>query len=201
MNIERRAAETLELCRRGGYRTETGFEVDISVKVAAAVKGSLLYRPAQLDGVAAPPAGPPRRAIEVTGETTAEAARRLHEPSRPRAVVALNFASAVSVGGGFLKGSKAQEEDLCRAFALYPCLEPHREYYQANRAAGSSLYTDHAIWSPEVPSFRDERGTLIEHPFPVSIITMPAPNRRHLTGHPHESRPCALPSTGELDRY
>jgi uncharacterized protein (TIGR02452 family) len=38
------------------------------------------------------------------------------------------------------------------------------------------LYTDHLIYSPEVPFFRDERLELLAQPFAVSIITSPAPN-------------------------
>jgi uncharacterized protein (TIGR02452 family) len=38
------------------------------------------------------------------------------------------------------------------------------------------IYTDHLIYSPDVPFFRDDRLALIEAPFLLSIITSPAPN-------------------------
>ena len=38
------------------------------------------------------------------------------------------------------------------------------------------MYTDHIIYSPNVPFFRDERLELLQTPFLVSIITAPAPN-------------------------
>jgi uncharacterized protein (TIGR02452 family) len=38
------------------------------------------------------------------------------------------------------------------------------------------LYTDHLIYSPDVPFFRDDRNGLLDAPFLVSIITAPAPN-------------------------
>jgi uncharacterized protein (TIGR02452 family) len=39
------------------------------------------------------------------------------------------------------------------------------------------LYTDHIIYSPEVPFFRDGRGRLVM-PVTVSVITCPAPNAK-----------------------
>jgi uncharacterized protein (TIGR02452 family) len=114
-------------------------------------------------------------AIEVTRETTAAAARRLvHEGEA--GVVALNFASAKNPGGGFLGGARAQEEDLARCSALYVCQLQQRGYYDANRASGTVLYTDHLIYSPDVPFFRDDSHALLPAPFLVSLLTSPAPN-------------------------
>jgi uncharacterized protein (TIGR02452 family) len=153
--------------------------VELRGAVEAAVRGTVLYRPEALDHMLAAarprlPAPPPR--VEVTGETTAEAGRRLAQTEGVARVVALNFASAKNPGGGFLGGAKAQEEDLARCSALYPCLCAQPDYYRANRAHGSVLYTDHVIYSPEVPFFRDERLDLLEEPFLLSMITAPAPN-------------------------
>jgi uncharacterized protein (TIGR02452 family) len=90
----------------------------------------------------------------------------------------LNFASARKVGGGFLRGAKAQEEDLVRSCGLYRCLEAQPDYYQANQSCESMLYTDHIIYSPGVPWFRSENGDLLKKPFLASIITAPAPNAK-----------------------
>lgn len=90
----------------------------------------------------------------------------------------LNFASANRVGGGFLGGAAAQEEDLCRCSALYRCLERGDAYYRANPACGSPLYTDHAIWSPDVPFCRGEDHGWLPQPFVASVVTSPAPNTR-----------------------
>jgi uncharacterized protein (TIGR02452 family) len=45
-----------------------------------------------------------------------------------------------------------------------------------NRQETTLLYTDHLIYSPGVPFFRDEQLELLEKPFQVSVITSPAPN-------------------------
>jgi uncharacterized protein (TIGR02452 family) len=91
-------------------------------------------------------------------------------------VLALNFASAKNPGGGFLGGAKAQEEDLARCSALYTCQLTQPDYYAAHRQSPSMLYSDHMIYSPDVPFFRDETGALLEEPFLLSVITSPAPN-------------------------
>ena len=169
--------ETVELVRRGEYRTPSGRTISIAAEVTRAVAGTVLYRPAELEQLVAgrpSAAGSPR--IDVTSETTADAARRLVQDETVPGVVALNFASARNPGGGFLGNAKAQEEDLARRSALYECLLSQPEYYKANRNESSLLYTDHIIYSPEVPFFRDQRFEFMERPFVVSIITAPAPN-------------------------
>ncbi|MDP2343545.1 MAG: TIGR02452 family protein [Deltaproteobacteria bacterium] len=60
--------------------------------------------------------------------------------------------------------------------ALYSCQLTQRGYCDANRATDSMLYTDHLIWSPDVPFFRGERLELLDQPFFTSVVTSPAPN-------------------------
>lgn len=173
------AASTMATIDAGGYTAPSGARRDLRAAIDAACAGTRLYRPDELEArlarpslAAAPTATPP--AIEVTTETTGAAARRLAQAGH--AVAALNFASAKNPGGGFLGGAKAQEEDLARCSALYPTLLTQRAYYDANRATDSMLYTDHIIYSPRVPFFRDDRLEWLEHPYPCSIVTAPAPN-------------------------
>jgi uncharacterized protein (TIGR02452 family) len=112
----------------------------------------------------------------VVNETTLHAARRLLAGEAGLRVLALNFASARHPGGGFLRGSQAQEESLTRASGLYGCLSAFREMYDANARFPSCLYTDHMIYSPDVPVFRDDEDTLLECPYPLSFVTAPAVN-------------------------
>jgi uncharacterized protein (TIGR02452 family) len=179
------ASENLAIFERGTYTPPSGAPVFIADAVARAVRGTRLHRPDDpLDLPTRDPLPAPRT-IEVTGETTAAAARRLVEREGVEHVAALNFASAKNPGGGFLRGAKAQEEDLARCSALYPCLIAQPDYYAANRASGSMLYTDHIVYSPGVPFFRDDRYDLLPSAFLVSMITAPAPNAgEHLSRHP-----------------
>jgi uncharacterized protein (TIGR02452 family) len=72
----------------------------------------------------------------------------------------------------------AQEEALSCAGGLYNTQLRHMGYYNANRACGTMLYTDHAIFSPDVVFFRDERNNLLEKPVTTSILTLPAVNMK-----------------------
>lgn len=175
------AAETVAITRAGQYTAPSGRTVSIAESVRLAIESSTLIRPPETAALRQRAderlAGRNYTTVfEVTNETTFAAARRLVARFGPERVAALNFASAKNPGGGFLQGSQAQEESLARASALYACLHQHREYYDANRAEWSLLYTDHLIVSPRVAVFRDDADQLLEEPWEVTILTSPAPN-------------------------
>jgi uncharacterized protein (TIGR02452 family) len=177
MSLSEIGKETVEVVKRGEYLTPAGRTVSIGAEVSRAVAGTVLYRPQDLEQlVASRTTGSGAPQISVTAESTADAAKRLVQDEGTDHVVALNFASARHPGGGFLGEAKAQEEDLARRSALYECLLSQPAYYGANRAESSLLYTDHIIYSPDVPFFRDRRFEFLERHFLVSLITAPAPN-------------------------
>lgn len=177
------ARETLTILERGGYPGSTGQEVSIRAALDAARSGSVLYTPdgfdevhRQRDALLRGRADHPPVAFEVANETTLQAARRLLGEGGGGRVLALNFASARNPGGGFLNGSQAQEESLARASGLYACINPLQGMYEANRRCPTCLYTDHMIYSPDVPVFRDDKDRLLDRPYPVSVVTAPAAN-------------------------
>lgn len=172
-DLTRVAEETVAIVKAGFYDLPGGGTVNLLRTVGEAMVGTRLYGPGSVPAPRPVPGGGPPR-FEVSGETTGAAAMRITEAGTP--VVALNFASAKNPGGGFLRGTKAQEEDLARCSALHACLSKAPGYYEANRACGDPLYTDHVVYSPEVPFFRDEHLRLLRHPYPLSVITAPAPN-------------------------
>ncbi len=126
-----------------------------------------------------------RPRIEVTPESTLWAARRIG--GNP---AVLNFASARNPGGGFRNGAQAQEESLARASAMYPCLLKAGDFYAYHRADPSLLYTDRIIYAPSVPVFRDDKGRLLDEPYPVSFLVSAAPNRSAIA----RNQPGALPA-------
>jgi uncharacterized protein (TIGR02452 family) len=113
--------------------------------------------------------------FQVINDTTLNAVRDLIDNGYEK-VMCLNFASAKNPGGGFLKGSSAQEESIARATGLYPCLLKCTDFYTNNKKIKSCFYTDYMIYSPNVPIFNDENGVFLNSLYKVSIITAPAVN-------------------------
>jgi uncharacterized protein (TIGR02452 family) len=183
------AQQTMTILEEGAYLHPSAGRIPLRDELASARSRSVLYSPDQFQEVFRRrdqllrdrPSVP--IAFEVVNETTLHAARRLIEGEPGVRVLALNFASARHAGGGFLKGSQAQEESLARASGLYPCIAQHREMYDTNARFPSCLYTDHMIYSPDVPVFRDDEDALLERPYPVSFVTAPAVNVGALRGN------------------
>ncbi len=167
--------ETVSILRVGSYRAPNAAEVDLSGQLQAAITGTLEYPPGS------PPSnwigGNQETQLRVVNTTTLDAARELVQSGHD--AVVLNFASAKNPGGGFLIGARAQEEYLCRSSGLYACLEG-QAMYDYHRARPGTLYSDYAIYSPKVPVIRDDRGQLLDPPWPVGVITCAAVNARHL---------------------
>ena len=107
----------------------------------------------------------------------------------------LNFANPLEPGGGVLRGASAQEEYLCRASNLYPCLaseqarkyyDMHKEIRQSNQFNSMFLGTDMVIYSPNVAFFREDHNYIpdaecqptqdyCEHWRTIDVITCAAP--------------------------
>ncbi|WP_329037750.1 TIGR02452 family protein [Streptomyces sp. NBC_01725] len=190
------AKHTEEIVEAGGYHAEDGRRVPLAALLEAAAEGTRLYGP---EPVPVTPDTSRTTSIEVTGESSLQAARRMTSSSAGPVAV-LNFASARNPGGGYLNGAQAQEEALCRASALYVTLLRAPDYYAHHRAERSPFYSDRVIHSPGVPVFRDDRGRLLDTPFTVGFLTSPAPNAGIVArDHPQESHrvPAALASRAE----
>ncbi|MGV9500080.1 TIGR02452 family protein [Streptomyces sp. NPDC003642] len=162
------ARQTEQIVAAGAYRAPGGHEVPIAARLRAACEGTRIHGP---EPVPVSAVRVTRTVVEVTGESSLEAARRLGGQ-----VAVLNFASARNPGGGYLNGAQAQEEALCRASALYACLLRARAFYDHHRAHRDPFYTDRVIHSPGVPVFRDDRGELLDEPYTAGFLTAAAPN-------------------------
>lgn len=167
--------ETVVILERGDYQTSSGKVVSIRDALRQAVEQTRTHPPDEV----LPPvvAGTKPTRFEVVNETTLEAAKRLlDEGLRP---LALNFASAHHPGGGFLSGARAQEESLARSSGLYACLQGN-PFYDYHHTQNDALYSDYAIYAPEVPIIRRDDGTLLDEPYPCSFLTCAAVNAKRL---------------------
>lgn len=86
----------------------------------------------------------------------------------------LDFASFVNPGGGYIRGSLAQEEQLCADSFLYNVLKEKRSWYQENRRRNINceLYRNRGL---VVPAVRFERSKM--HAY-ADVIVVAAPNAR-----------------------
>lgn len=192
--------QTVAILKAGTYTTKSGKVVSIEAALAACIAGTrdippteTLTRPlaSLLPSTSPAPHARGARIVEVTRESTLKAAERLYKmyhtastSAKAERVLCLNFASAHNPGGGFLSGSQAQEESLARCSGLYASQTAHSNMYAFNGklphkqlAQPHTIYSDFMIYSPDVPVFRDdESGELLEEPFPVTIVSAPAPN-------------------------
>lgn len=196
----RLAEETEQILRTGRYHGPAG-EVDLTGSLKRAVSGTVLHAPDD----PLPPAEPSdtepsntepsdikptdtkpgntKTTIEVSGESSLAAARRLVDAAAGP-VLCLNFASARNPGGGFSTGARGQEESLARASGLMACLRTVPRYYEVHNRLRDPLYTHHVVYSPQVPVFRDDTGALLPEPYPVTILTSAAPNATAMAGEP-----------------
>lgn len=86
----------------------------------------------------------------------------------------LNFASYKHPGGGFIRGSMAQEEALCHESFLYNVLNAFdTTFYEYNRAHSQhkGLYANRMLYTPGVRFFHDGKTKTTD------VITCAAPNR------------------------
>ncbi|MFI8825329.1 TIGR02452 family protein [Streptomyces sp. NPDC053431] len=191
------ARETEEIVAAGRYTAPDGRTVLLAEQLAAALAGTRLHGPEPL---AVTPDTDRTPTLQVTGESSLAAARRMTRADAGVPVAVLNFASARNPGGGYLNGAQAQEEALCRCSALYATLLRAPEYYEHHRAERDAFYTDRVIHSPGVPVFRDDGGRLLDEPFTVGFLTSPAPNAgviRRRTPELADRVPAALAARAE----
>lgn len=172
------ARQTLEIMSTGWYETE-GKRVEIRSLQEDSINRSILLTPEQglelLKHYENGSGRPEGYRTFIWNCSTVDAILRMAEEGQGRCAV-LNFASARNPGGGFINGAMAQEESLAASSCLYGTLTAHEEYYRFNRACGSMIYTDHAIYSPDVVFFRNGSFQLLKEPVTASVLTLPAVN-------------------------
>lgn len=178
--LKQLASRTLALIEQGHYTPAPGQRVEIAAAVQHCRNATRLYSPEQLvslqAAVTATAATALAARIDVVNETTLQGIAHAVAEYGEDAVVALNFASARSPGGGFLNGMQAQEESLARSSALYVSLLEAMPFYEDHRASRSLLYSDAMILSPRCPVICDDDGKLLANAYCAGFITSAAPN-------------------------
>ena len=131
-------------------------DIDIAVSNTRVYTGPIKHKPAK------------PQTIVTENDSVAEV---MHYAGKANVAV-LNFASYKNPGGMFLQGSRAQEECLCHESFLYNVLKEFDDtYYAENRKnKNKGLYTDRALFTPNVLFARDGKEAL------CSVITCAAPN-------------------------
>lgn len=142
--------------------------------------------------------------ITVTRNRTLEAAGNLCRKYPKSRVGILNFASAVTPGGGVVSGSNAQEECLCRCSTLYPCLQTKelwKDYYNYHRMQHDRYYTNRCVYIPDVVVLKTDtelpERMPESHRYKVDVITCAAPNLNVNRLAEHTGMQCTI-STEEL---
>lgn len=111
---------------------------------------------------------------EITVEATDSVSAIInHAKDGKNRMAVLNFSSYKNPGGGFINGSKAQEECLCYDSCLYNVLvEFGRSFYDwNNKHKNKALYLNRGLYSPNIVFDKDGNCVLCD------VITCAAPNK------------------------
>lgn len=170
------ANETMGICKKGQYQLNTRNKFSIKALINDSILNTEFYNNIDiLPIINQEPYYNVKDNIIKLG--TIDSILKLRQDGIEGEIIALNFASANNPGGGFLKGSNAQEESICRASSLYINLVKNTEFYEFHRNQRNPLYSDKMIYSPDVPIIRNDKGQLIKCE-KCSFITSPAVNAK-----------------------
>lgn len=111
--------------------------------------------------------------IQVIENDTVSALFDLYKNNSNKKYIVLNFASYTSPGGGFIRGSSAQEECLCMESFLYNVLKAQEDFYSWNKEhMNNCLYTDRGLYSKDIYFFKDNQVVKAD------VLTVASPNKR-----------------------
>ena len=179
--------ETMNIGERGWYINRRGRKVDISEALDKAKSESEHYH---FDHTFEPPSkkllGSHTTKFTIAYGSPLQLASKLqqHVATDGGQVAVLNSASSKNPGGRVLKGTLSQEDQICRASLLYPCLFQYfgvrGKYYDINLSPPYNGTTSSAcaIFSPRVPVIREDsvESPLLDDPEYISFVSIPATN-------------------------
>ena len=129
----------------------------------------------------------------VVSFATGDVVTAIFHAEKPVAV--LDPASYRYVGGGYLRGWRGVEEDLCDEGNLFAILEAfQKKYYAPNKqTASGELYTSRAISIPDVVFSRN--GEIVK----ASVAVVAAPNRARALQRNRSERECDMAMAERVD--
>jgi uncharacterized protein (TIGR02452 family) len=175
------ADQTVRIAQVGRYMNNQGQVVSVEEDLKKAMENSVHYHSSHIFS-------PPKQELYDTQYfvrygSSIDVAMMLQETHPDAHVGVLNSASARSPGGKFNRGTISQEDCICRASLLYPCLlqfenKPHYFYYVNRKPKYQGSPSSCAIFTPLVPVIRDDtvQGTLLDKYYKFSFVSIPAPN-------------------------
>lgn len=169
------AKDTIDIINKGFYINKNRKKILLKDKINDAVSNTELF---ELEDIFNTTTSKNKlKNIKVINSSTIDSVIDIRAQDKESHIVILNFASAKHPGGGFLRGSIAQEESIARSSTMYPCLlTKEKEFYNYNLAIANPLYTDKMIYSPNVLIIKNNKGEVLDEPVECSIITSPAVN-------------------------
>ncbi|CAF1479243.1 unnamed protein product [Adineta steineri] len=179
------AEDTLNKLKNKWYRSHGNHRINLEKDLIFSIDNSILYTEDALENIKEDIPTSITNVTSLTTKyevrlcTTLQVAQSLVTEMDEDRIGILNFASAKNPGGGFLRGSSAQEESLARSSSLYLSISQNRffnEFYGYHRRNKNGIYTHRIIYSPRVIVLKDDNGKLLSSSYHVGIVTVAAPN-------------------------
>src|SRR5579862_970271 len=162
--------QTLQDLKKGYYTSPNGQTHTLSMQPA--VNGTVFFTSA---GHAGRRPGNYQTVFSVISKDCLEVARELH--ARGSNPLILDNANADDVGGGYLRGAKAQEEDCCRRSGLSVAIDTRHGMQPYNHYPLNQSHVGAGLYVPQVPVFRageNQHYQYLNEPFSVAFAVMAA---------------------------
>lgn len=171
-----------------------GTDAEFKAAVQESIRGTKLYMEGETPSLLEPREA--KAKVLVNKHKTIEAALLIRHKYPDAKIAVHNFASATNPGGGVKKGSRAQEECLCRTTTLYPVLDTEenwKRYYKFHRNRRDQHYTDACIFTPSIVAVKTDddlpRRMAKDEWMKLDVLTCAAPNLRERPGNAMNSAP------------
>ena len=200
------ANETLDIAHDGHYINRKGQVVDVSHSLVNSIKNSVHYHSSHVFPTPKKDCRFSTQFYVVYASSLQLAAYLKDLGDEHQHIGILNSASS-KTPSKFMRGTMSQEECICRATLLFPCLaqfeaKPHHFYVINNKPKYQKSSSSCAIFSPKVPMIRWDTpcGELLDEPQECSFVSICAPNA-FVVSEDVAVPKAARPGTGDQQKY